>query len=127
MTPERAYKILLVDDSESDRGTYRRYLLDNGGCDYEILEAETLEEGLELLRSQSSDLVLTDFNLPDGSGLELLTLLRENNREKNLPVIVMTGQGNERVAVQAMKLGASEYLVKEDITPHSVLTSKNKE
>ena len=66
------YKILLVDDSESDRGIYRRYLMTDKNFDYQILEAETLEEALELWRSRSPDLVLTDINLPDGSGLELL-------------------------------------------------------
>ncbi|MGL5032319.1 MAG: PAS domain-containing protein, partial [Microcystaceae cyanobacterium] len=110
------YTILLVDDSESDRGIYRRYLLANEGFDCQIIEAESLEEGLELWRSQSPDLVLTDINLLDGSGLELLAAIKNTHPSSKIPIIMMTGQGNERLAVQAMKLGASDYLVKEDIT-----------
>ena len=110
------YKILLVDDSDSDRGIYRRYLLANKDYDYQILEAETLEEGLELWRSQSPDLALVDLNLPDGSGLELLEAIQKTQSRKKIPVIMMTGQGHERIAVQAMKLGDRDYLLKDDIT-----------
>ena len=110
------YRILLVDDSESDRGIYRRYLLADRDFDYQIIEAETLEKGLELWRSQSPDLVLVDLNLPDGSGLELLMAIKKIYPRQKFPIIMMTGQGDERLAVQAMKLGASDYLVKDDIT-----------
>ncbi|MFM7572839.1 MAG: PAS domain-containing protein, partial [Snowella sp.] len=110
------YRILLVDDSDRDRGIYRRYLLANKDYDYQILEAETLKEGLELWRSRSPDLVLVDLDLPDGSGLELLEAIQKTQSRKKIPVIMMTGQGHERIAVQAMKLGASDYLLKDDIT-----------
>jgi len=110
------YKILVVDDSESDRGICRRYLMTDENCDYQILEAETLEEALELWRSEAPDLVLTDIHLPDGSGLELLEAIKKTHPRQNFPVIMMTGQGDERLAVEAMKLGASDYLVKNDIT-----------
>jgi PAS domain S-box-containing protein len=110
------YTILLVDDSESDRGIYRRYLMTDKNFDYQILEAESLEEALELWRSQSPDLVLTDIHLPDGNGLELLEAIEKIYPSQKFPVIMMTGEGDERLAVQAMKLGASDYLVKDDIT-----------
>ena len=105
------YTILLVDDSESDRGICRRYLLADEDFDYQIIEAETLEEGLALWRSQFPDLVLVDIQLPDGSGLELLEAIAETPSAKKTPIIVITGQGNERIAVQSMKLGAKDYLV----------------
>ena len=110
------YTILLVDDSESDRGICRRYLLADEDFDYQIIEAETLEEGLALWRSQFPDLVLVDIQLPDGSGLELLEAIAETPSAKKTPIIVITGQGNERIAVQSMKLGAKDYLLKEDLT-----------
>ncbi|MEB3121824.1 MAG: response regulator [Snowella sp.] len=113
---ERLYKILLVDDSESDRAIYCRYLLTDEDVDYQILEAETLAESLELWRSQFPDMVLADLHLPDGNGLELLTAIQEKDMRQKCPVIVITGQGNEQIAVQAMKLGARDYLVKDDIT-----------
>ena len=116
MSHQGKEKILLVEDSESDRFVYRRYLKADTDNEYEILEAETLAEGLELWRSQSPNLVLVDLNLPDNSALELLEAINALPKDLQIPVIVMTGQGDERLAVQTMKLGASDYLVKGDIT-----------
>jgi PAS domain S-box-containing protein len=115
-------KLFMVEDSASDRYTYIRYLRAEKSLDYHIVEAETLEEGLSLWQSFQSgiyssqllQIALVDINLPDGNGLELLEMIRGNHPQ--LPVIVITGQGDERMAVRAMKLGASDYLVKEDIT-----------
>jgi CheY-like chemotaxis protein len=67
-----AINVLIVDDSESDRVSYLRYLQSDSERSYRIIEAETLEEGLELWRSQHPDVVLLDINLPDGDGLEFL-------------------------------------------------------
>jgi len=116
------YTILLVDDSESDRGIYRRYLLASEDFDYQIIEAESLEEGLELWRSHQPDIVLLDMNLPDGDGLEFLEAITTDNLINKLPVIMLTGERDERIAVQAMKLGAADYLVKGDVTAVSLLT-----
>ncbi len=108
--------ILIVDDSESDRVTYHRFLQMDGDANYQILEASSLEEGLALWRSQQPNLALIDINLPDGSGLEFLAAIQGNDPNLKLPIIAITGQSDERIAVQAMKLGASDYLIKEDIT-----------
>ena len=116
MNSEKKHKILLVDDSESDRAIYCRYLSTDEDVDYQILEAETLTESLELWRSQFPDMVLADLYLPDGNGLELLTAIQAKDTRQKCPVVVITGQGNEQMAVQAMKLGARDYLVKGDIT-----------
>ena len=106
--------LLIIEDSESDRVTYSRYLQSDSERTYRIIEAETLGEGLELWRSQRPDFVLIDLTLPDGNGLEFLEAINDNAGEK-VPVIVLTGQGNEKMAVRAMKLGAADYLVKGEI------------
>ncbi|WP_176453315.1 GAF domain-containing protein [Pseudanabaena sp. SR411] len=90
---------------------------------YRIIESETLEEGLELWRSQQTDIVLIDLNLPDGDGLEFLAAINVELVGDRVPVIVLTGQGNEKMAVNAMKLGAADYLVKADITAKSLVTT----
>jgi PAS domain S-box-containing protein len=113
--------VLIVDDSESDRATYARYLQSDPENVYHIIESETLEEGLELWRSQQPDIVLMDLNLPDGNGLEFL--INVNQAGERVPVIMLTGQGNEKMAVSAMKLGAADYLVKGDITAKSLTTT----
>jgi CheY-like chemotaxis protein len=97
------YTILLVDDSESDRVSYVRYLQSEQS--YCITEAETLEEGLELWRSQQPDIVLLDMNVPDGDGLEFLEAITTDNLINKLPVIMLTGERDERIAVQAMNWG----------------------
>ncbi|HEV2844393.1 MAG TPA: response regulator, partial [Thermoanaerobaculia bacterium] len=101
--------ILIVDDSPEDRALYRRLLAQDQEHTYEFLEAETGEEGLRTAREERPDCLLLDYRLPDLDGLEFLDQLP---REKLIPVIVLTGQGNEAVAVEAMKRGAQDYLLK---------------
>ncbi len=118
-------KILIVDDLESDRVSYARYLQSDSERSYHIIEAETLEDGLELWRSQQPDVVLLDMNLPDGDGLEFLEAISTDQLINKLPVIMLTGSGDERIAVRAMKLGAADYLVKGDVTAVALLTCVN--
>jgi len=115
--------VLIVDDSETDRFTYARYLQSDSENAYRIIEAETLAEGFEFWRSQQPDIVLIDLNLPDGDGLEFLEALNVNVVGERVPVIMLTGQGNEKMAVNAMKLGAADYLTKGDITAKSLITT----
>ncbi len=117
--------LLIVDDAESDRVTYSHYLQSDSESTYRIIEAATLEEGLDLCRSRLPDIVLLDLSLPDGDGLEFLEAINIDRAEDRVPVIMLTGQGNEKMAVSAMKLGAADYLVKGDITAKSLTTTVN--
>lgn len=107
-------RILIVDDSPETRFTYRRYL-SASGSNYVFGEAETVEQGLQQLASGSFDCVLLDFRLPDADGLEFLARISESETNGTTPVIVTTSQGSEAVAVEAMKLGAKDYLVKGNV------------
>ncbi len=117
--------VLIIDDSEVDRLTYKRFLQSDFDRSYGFIEADTLEEGLELWATERIDLVLVDINLPDGSGLEFLAAIATHYHDGRLPAIVLTGQGDERTAVQAMKLGAGDYLVKGDVNALSLCTCVN--
>ena len=117
--------VLIVDGSEIDRVSYARYLQADSEHSYRIIEAETLEEGLELWRSQQPDIVLLDNNLPDGDGLEFLEAISTDQLINKLPVIMLMGQGDERIALRAMKLGAADYLIKDDVNAVSLVTSIN--
>ena len=64
--------ILIVDDSEIDRALYTRYLNSDVTTRYQILEAETVQKALEIWQAQHFDVILINFHLPDGNGLELL-------------------------------------------------------
>ncbi|BAU63661.1 PAS/PAC Sensor Signal Transduction Histidine Kinase [Stanieria sp. NIES-3757] len=104
--------ILIVDDNFEDRQTYDRYLNKDGIYSYTTIEAETGEEGLELYHRQNPDLILLDFFLPDMNGLEFIQELKTNYARLS-PIIMLTGAGNEEIAVQAMKAGVQDYLIKE--------------
>ncbi|PSF39555.1 histidine kinase [Aphanothece hegewaldii CCALA 016] len=107
--------LLIVDDCREDRETYRRYLLKDSQQSYCILEAESAEEGLILCQKVACDVILLDFQLPEMNGLEFLDELRQNY--SSLPVIMLTAYGDEAIAVQAMKIGAQDYLAKNHLKP----------
>jgi PAS domain S-box-containing protein len=113
----KTYTLLIVEDAPTDRELYRRLLLKDPNCDYDLLEAESVVEGLEFCQTRAIDAILLDYQLPDGDGLEFLAALAAQSGGKLPPVVMLTGQGDETIAVQAMKLGAQDYLVKRDLTP----------
>ncbi len=108
--------ILIVDDFPQDRETYRRYLSSDPDVAYTILEAESAEDGLALCQLQQLDGILLDFLLPDLDGLQFLAMLKAKVGESYPPIVMVSGQGNESIAVQAIKGGAEDYLVKGKIT-----------
>ncbi|NJK58027.1 MAG: GAF domain-containing protein [Pleurocapsa sp. SU_5_0] len=118
----REYTILIVDDSSEDREVYRRYLSKEITVNYKIIEAESGEEGLEKLALIQPDLILLDYLLPDCNGLEFI---KELQAQVNLipAIIMLTGQGNETVAVEVMKQGAKDYLIKGQLTLETLNTS----
>jgi PAS domain S-box-containing protein len=112
--------VLLVEDCLEDRTTYLRYLSHDRRHSYNILVAETGEEAISLCKQQFPDLILLDYLLPDMDGLEFLSELKIQFGQANFPVIMLTSQGNEEIAVQAIKNGAAEYLVKQNLIPESL-------
>ena len=100
-------RILIVDDEPHLPYQMGRFLKKH---DYEVYCAADGEAGLQELQIQSIDLVLLDLRLPKLSGLEVLTRIRHTDQE--LPVIIITAFGDVKDAVTAMKLGASDYLLK---------------
>jgi PAS domain S-box-containing protein len=109
--------LLLVEDSPEDRGTYQAFLRQDRECDYTFLEEEDAERALEVCREREVDCILLDYQLPGMNGLEFLRRLREREGLLPPPVVMLTGRGSEQLAVQALKGGAADYLVKSDVTP----------
>jgi len=101
------YKILVVDDEESARYGIRKALQTRESF---ILEAPDLRSARFTIEKENPDLLLLDVNLPDGSGLELLKELA--TRPQPPAVIVITAHGSERLAIDAIRAGAYEYLSK---------------
>ena len=112
--------ILLVDDSEVDRVTYRRFLMEDRDRTYQIVEFDNGEDALEWCQQNSPDIFLLDYLLPDMDGLELLQQLQQQTGRDTLPVIMFTGQVNIQIAVDLLKSGAQDYLEKSQINPQSL-------
>ncbi len=111
---EELLRILIVDDDEIDRMSVRRALL-KSGVSVEIDEAETCAEAMTLLHKNLYDCTFLDYGLPDQNGLALIEFACE--LEVQHPLVVLTGQGDERIAVELMKAGATDYLPKSQIAP----------
>jgi len=125
MTHQQQRTLLIVDDSPEDRELYRRYLQRDQDYSYSFIEAKSGKQGLEQWQQQPVDLILLDYRLPDLDGLEFLAQLPAPMLPPCLPVIIVTGQGNETIAVQAIKAGAQDYLIKEQITPEGLQLAVN--
>ncbi len=111
---ESPIRILIVDDDEVDRMAVRRALL-KAGVSIISTEAETCAEAIALLEDKVFDCTFLDYGLPDQSGLALVKAARLINVQH--PLIVLTGQGDERIAVELMKEGATDYVAKSQISP----------
>ncbi len=108
--------VLIVDDSSEDRELYRRCLLSDREYTYTFFEASLGQQGLDLWQQHRPDVVLLDYRLPDLDGLDVLAQLQSRVMPACLPVVMITGQGNEAIALEAIRAGAQDYLVKEAIT-----------
>src|ERR671918_215567 len=105
-------RLLIVDDEEAARYGMRRALQTFGG---DIAEAESAESAHALMRASKFDLLLLDVNLPGLSGLDFLKQIQseaENSKAEAPLVIIITAHGSERLAVEAVKSGAYDYLSK---------------
>jgi len=113
-------QILIIDDTQGDHDIAVECLEDGGGG-YQFHHAYNAEEGLAIYHNHPIDCVLLDYHMPGKDGLELLKQLSDEN--KIVPVIMMTGEGDESVAVTAMKLGSQDYIPKKILTSSSLKRS----
>jgi two-component system, sensor histidine kinase and response regulator len=111
---EEPLKILVVDDDEVDRMVVRRALMASG-LRVELAEACSCAEAIATLATRPFDCAFLDYRLPDRDGLALVQLIREQGVHS--PLIMLTGQGDEQIAVELMKAGATDYLSKSHISP----------
>ncbi|MFM7600964.1 MAG: PAS domain S-box protein, partial [Pseudanabaena sp.] len=87
---------------------------------YQILESENIKDSLSLWRSNSPDIVLLDFNLLDGNGIDLLEIISSGIVEPKLPVIMLARYEDGIAAANALKLGSADYLIKDEISALSL-------
>jgi len=116
----RRLKLLLVDDDEVDRLAIGRALR-VAGLEAALDEADSVSAAAAALRGRAFDCVLLDYQLPEGDGLDVLRAVRQANLDT--PVVILTGRGDERTAVELMKAGAADYLSKHALSPERLVQS----
>ncbi len=112
MKEGKGLKLLLIEDELSHAELTMRELKRGDFGSQNVRHEHSGEEGLKALQQEGFDLVLLDYSLPGKSGLDVLRKIKE--MDYDIPVIIVTGQGNEKVSVEAMKLGAHDYIIKSD-------------
>ncbi|MBC8170893.1 MAG: response regulator [Anaerolineae bacterium] len=110
---DNAIRILLIEDNPGDAGLIRTMLLDHGSPEFALHRVETLHEAVLYSREQPADVILLDLSLPDSTGID--TLLKALTDIPDKAIIVLTGFDDQRLGVQAVQMGAQDYLVKDDI------------
>ena len=116
MTP---YDLLIVDDSTAIRKILQRVLNSAEIPLRNVYEAGDGLEALAVLKANKVSLVLSDINMPNMDGLQLLAQIRANDEWKGLPVIMITTEGSQVKVVEAAQLGASGY-VRKPFTPEQI-------
>ena len=106
-------KILLVEDSPTDRELIQRELK-KSGIQFKVKVVETRDKYLQALKEFEPDIVLSDYNLPSFDGMQALLLRKEH--APLVPFILVTGANNEEIAVECMKSGADDYILKNNLT-----------
>ena len=125
-------KLLIIDDERGIRNTLREILADEG---YEVEVAENGKQGLEMAQAKAYDLIFSDIKMPEMDGMEVLKALKEPTPDPSLkggeiesaetPIVMITGHGDVETAVQALKAGAYDFLVKPLDLNRILITTKN--
>ena len=125
-------KLLIIDDERGIRNTLREILADEG---YEVEVAENGKQGLEMAQAKAYDLIFSDIKMPEMDGMEVLTTLKglsdkgqstkDDSDPIDCPVVMISGHGDVETAVQALKMGAYDFLVKPLDLNRILITTKN--
>lgn len=103
-------RVLVVDDSRAMRAYVKGALMESLDCN--VVEAASGFEALRLLPRDAYDVVITDINMPDINGLELIRFVRSSERHREVPIVIISTQASDRDHQRALELGADQYLVK---------------
>ncbi|MBQ8938629.1 MAG: sigma-54-dependent Fis family transcriptional regulator [Paludibacteraceae bacterium] len=115
-------KLLIIDDERGIRNTLREILADEG---HEVDVAENGKQGLEMATAKAYDLIFSDIKMPEMDGIELLSALKQGEDAIDTPIVMITGHGDVETAVQALKLGAYDFLLKPLDLNRILITTKN--
>jgi signal transduction histidine kinase/DNA-binding response OmpR family regulator len=116
---KKPIKILLVEDNPGDARLLREMFIDQGSYQAKVTHVESMADAEKHVAEQSVDVIVLDLGLPDAQGLEALR--RAHAAGPSIPLVVLTGLDDEALAVQALKEGAQDYLVKGQIETHGLM------
>ena len=105
-----AFKVLIVEDSTASREFIASTLSQIEGA--EVICAGSGFDALKLLPRYRFDLIITDINMPDINGLELINFVKMNPNYRETPLFIVTGEGRQHDRERGLQLGASEFLIK---------------
>ena len=105
-------KILVVDDSRIMRNVLKNILKEKQIDENAILEAGNGVEALEMLKNNEIDLILLDWNMPKLNGIELVKIVRNHERLKEIPIIMVTSEAARYNVMEAIKAGVTDYIIK---------------
>lgn len=115
-------RLLIVEDDPYVQRMYRRMF---SFQNFLVTTASDGVSGLECINNDKPDLVLLDIMLPDMNGLEVLAKIKNNPNTKEIPVLMLTNVGDEKIMEEAKKLGADCYMIKSDFSPDQVIDKIN--
>ena len=123
-------KLLIIDDERGIRNTLKEILADEG---HEVDVAENGKQGLEMAQAKAYDLIFSDIKMPEMDGMELLKALKNGENDENgdaalngeVPIVMISGHGDVETAVQALKMGAYDFLLKPLDLNRILITTKN--
>jgi two-component system, cell cycle sensor histidine kinase and response regulator CckA len=107
---EKSISVLLIEDNQADTRLIRELLEEDESVRFELVQVSELETGLARLALGNIDVVLLDLSLPDSQGME--TFKQVNTHSPHVPIVVLTGLKDELLAVQMLRAGAQDFLVK---------------
>lgn len=119
-----AYNVLIVDDSFPMRSVIKKTVKASGFNVGQIFDASNGREALDVLRKEWLDLVLTDYNMPDMDGLELIKTMKKDEALAGIPVVMVTTEGSEQRVKAFLESGAADY-IKKPFAPEEIRRKLN--
>jgi len=117
-----AKSALVVDDSYTMRNMVSLALKD---AEFDVIEADDGTSALDAVKDASVDIVITDINMPNMNGIELIEKLRSDDKFKFTPILVLTTEGGDDMKAEGKRVGATGWIVK-PFNPDTLLAAVNK-
>lgn len=116
-TTDKKIRVLLIEDEKEVAELYKLKLTLDG---YEVITAESGQDGLDKALRESPELIFLDIKMPEMDGFEVLKKLRGSSKTENVPVIILSNFDEEDLIEKGLTLGANEYLIKSQFTPEGI-------